>query len=137
MASNSTDDARAPPAAPSAATSKPTKKGKGKGKGKGKQNTKDNVSHLCFQCGSKARMNCSQCHLAWYCGRDCQKVHWKRGHKRARTAAVAAEARRMTAVRKAREAREGGGALNEQCVICMGPVVEPVEVRLAGPGRTT
>ena len=55
-------------------------------------------------------------------------MHWKRGHKRACTATVAAEARRMTAVRKAREAREGGGVLNEECVICMGAVVEPVEL---------
>ena len=60
------------------------KKGK---KGKGAAAPED--THRCFHCDSEgARMCCSQCHLAWYCGKPCQKKHWKQ-HKKACVAAVA------------------------------------------------
>ena len=81
-------------------------------------------------------MCCSQCHIAWYCDRSCQKLHWKQ-HKRACVAAVAAEAQQATRVREATVAARGGGGVggaagagvDETCVICIGPVIEPVEVR--------
>ena len=45
-------------------------------------------AHRCFHCQSEgAKMCCSQCHLAWYCARPCQKKHWKL-HKKACGAAV-------------------------------------------------
>ena len=88
----------APPAgASSAATAKckPTKTVKaamgttGKKKGKGASASED--THRCFHCQTESTkmMCCSQCHRAWYCGKPCQKKHWKQ-HKKACVAAVAA-----------------------------------------------
>ena len=105
------------------------KKGGG-GKKKGKKANAPPEPHRCFHCQSEGAkmMRCTQCKRAWYCGRPCQKKHWKQ-HKRACTAAVAGEARRATLRRKATEARGGGGGVdNETCVICVGPVVAPVEL---------
>ena len=129
---------------------------KGKSKSKGK---KADDSHRCFHCHMDgARLRCSQvssiclyaptrgppppppptspttdtrsqCKRAWFCGRACQKKHW-REHKRACVAAVAADARRATRVREATAARrgDGGGSWNDECVICAAaPVVAPVE----------
>ena len=105
----------------------PKTKTKGKEK-KGKKATAPEETHRCFHCQSDgARMCCSQCHRAWYCGRPCQKKHWKQ-HKKACVAAVAAEARRAKLRRKATAARGGDGIDKETCVICVGPVVAPVEL---------
>ncbi len=129
-------DASAPAVANSTSSSTPTKttkkgtKGKTGKKGKGKDAAAPpEETHRCFHCqtdGAKM-MCCSQCHRAWYCGRPCQKKHWKQ-HKKACGAAVAAEARRATLRRAATEARGGNGIDKETCVICVGPVVAPVEL---------
>eukprot|EP00618_Florenciella_parvula_P021640 CAMPEP_0119537944 /NCGR_PEP_ID=MMETSP1344-20130328/50489_1 /TAXON_ID=236787 /ORGANISM="Florenciella parvula, Strain CCMP2471" /LENGTH=69 /DNA_ID=CAMNT_0007580643 /DNA_START=79 /DNA_END=285 /DNA_ORIENTATION=- len=55
------------------------KKGKnGKGKSKGAAAPPEET-HRCFHCQSEGAkmMCCSQCHRAWYCGKPCQKKHWK------------------------------------------------------------
>ena len=104
------------------------KKAKGKTSKKGKGAAAPEDTHHCFHCQSEgAKMCCSQCHRAWYCGKACQKKHWKQ-HKRACTAAVAAEAKTATLRREATAARGGGGVDKETCVICVGPVVAPVEL---------
>jgi len=37
----------------------------------------------CSGCGAVgAKLKCSRCGLAFYCGRECQKTHWKRAHKK-------------------------------------------------------
>ena len=66
--------------------------GKQHGK-KGKGAAAEPETHRCFHCETESTkmMCCSQCHRAWYCGRPCQKKHWKQ-HKRACAAAVAAGA---------------------------------------------
>ena len=117
-------------------------KGKGKGKGEGKKGVKKGKSkgqkgkedaapetHRCFHCQSESAkmMCCSQCNRAWYCGKPCQKKHWKQ-HKRACVAAVAAASRRAALRREATAARDGGVIDNKTCVICVGPVVAPVEL---------
>ena len=49
----------------------------------------------CFHCGKEGRSpplrRCSQCEIAYYCSKTCQRGHWKR-HKAACIAAVAARA---------------------------------------------
>ena len=74
----------------------------------------------------------------WYCNATCQKADWQR-HKKACRASVAAAARAATRAREARAARRrargeggtrGGRGEDEVCVICYGPVVEAVEVRV-------
>lgn len=36
----------------------------------------------CFACRKPdAAMRCSRCQMGWYCNRECQKQHWKSGHK--------------------------------------------------------
>ena len=122
-------NASAAAAANTSSTSKPTKKGKGKaGKGKGAAAPPEDT-HRCFHCQTESTkmMCCSQCRRAWYCGKPCQKKHWKY-HKRACGAAVAAEARRATVRREATEARGGHRIDKEMCVICVSPVVAPVEL---------
>ena len=76
----------------SSRTTEATKKAKSKtGKKKGKGAVPEDT-HPCYHCQSKgAKMCCSQCHRAWYCGRPCQEKHWKH-HTRACVAAVAAVA---------------------------------------------
>ena len=101
----------------------PRTKASGKTKGKGKK--KGGASpHACFHCGKPgAGSSCA------HCGRDCQVADWKR-HRRSCRAAVAAVARRATRARKATAAARaaGGCAANEERVICVGPVVAPVEL---------
>ena len=103
-----------------------------KKKGKGGKMVSDAAApeetHQCFHCHSDgAKMCCSQCHCAWYCGRPCQKKHWKQ-HKKACIATVAAGACRATLRRKATAARGDGGIDTDTCVICVGPVAAPVEL---------
>eukprot|EP01083_Nonionella_stella_P087087 242137_1 len=33
----------------------------------------------CFNCGKKAKLQCSRCKIAMYCDSDCQLKNWKRG----------------------------------------------------------
>ena len=98
-----------------------------KGK-KGKKGAEEEPeTHRCFHCQTEGTgmMCCSQCHRAWYCGKPCQKKHWKQ-HKRVCVAAVAAEALHAT---QRRETVRGRAKIdNETCVICIGPVVSPVEL---------
>ena len=71
------DGGGAPPKKGTKGTSKKGAKGK-KGKGAAEE------THRCFHCQTESAkmMCCSQCHRAWYCGRPCQKKHWKH-HKAA------------------------------------------------------
>ena len=112
---------------------------------KAKDNAKkahDGEVHACSDatCGKLgAKASCAQCHRAYYCTAACQKRDWPR-HKRACRASVAAAARAATRVREATAARAaraagggGGGtgsaaAADEKCVICIGPLVEPVDL---------
>ena len=78
---------------------------------------------------------CWQCEIAYYCSKTCQRGHWKK-HKAACIAAVAAKADDATRQRLARAVREKGkdkvegGEDDALCVICLGPPVAPVEVRV-------
>mmetsp|Transcript_42343 Transcript_42343/g.88860 ORF Transcript_42343/g.88860 Transcript_42343/m.88860 type:complete len:477 (-) Transcript_42343:1292-2722(-) len=55
-----------------------------------RQTTKNMASQFCFNCYAhsapdtgRIKLNCcSRCKAAWYCGRECQAEHWKKGgHK--------------------------------------------------------
>ena len=91
----------------------------------------------CFLCQKEGRspplQKCSQCEVAYYCGKTCQKAHWKK-HKPVCIAAVAAKAEDATRQRLARAVREKGkdkveGAKDDTlCVICFGPPVDAVMV---------
>jgi ribosomal protein L37AE/L43A len=39
-------------------------------------------THKCPVCGKPAPKRCSRCQKLWYCSGDCQKRHWKAGHKK-------------------------------------------------------
>ena len=92
----------------------------------------------CFLCQKQGRSpplrRCSQCEIAYYCSRTCQRGHWKQ-HKASCIAAVAAKADDARRERLARAVREKGkhkvegGEDDALCVICLGPPVDPVEVR--------
>ena len=91
----------------------------------------------CFLCQKQGRSpplrRCSQCEIAYYCNKSCQRGHWKQ-HKAACVAAVAAKADDARRERLARAVREKGkdkvegGEDDALCVICLGPPVDPVEV---------
>ena len=93
----------------------------------------------CFLCGKEGRspplQKCSQCEVAYYCGKTCQQAHWKT-HKPVCIAAVAAKAEDATRQRLARAVREKGkdkvegGEDDALCVICLSPPMDPVKVRL-------
>ena len=95
----------------------------------------------CFNCQTEGRApplrKCTQCEIAYYCGKTCQKGHWKT-HKPACIAAVAGKAQDATRQRLARAVRERGkdkvkgGKDDALCVICYSPPVDPVEVRECG-----
>ena len=111
---------------PDAGADQPLTKAKAKGKKDG--------TPVCFHCGKAdpKLLSCAACHHARYCDRDCQRKDWKR-HKLACKAAVAAEKRRVRqkAAWKAAAAaarRRGGRGGDVVCVICIGPVVAPVEL---------
>ena len=92
----------------------------------------------CFLCGKEGRSpplrKCTQCEVAYYCGKTCQQDHWKT-HKPVCFAAVVSKAQDATRQRLARAVREKGkdkveGAEDDTlCVICLGPPVAPVVVR--------
>ena len=109
-------------------------KGKGQGKGqgqggaKGKKGKTATETHRCCHCQSEgAKLRCSQCHRAWYCGQPCQKKHWKH-HRKACVAVVAGAARQATTRREATAARGTDGIDKSTCVLSVGPVVAPVEL---------
>ena len=91
----------------------------------------------CFLCQKEGRSpplrRCSQCEVAYYCSKTCQRGHWKL-HKPACIAAVAAKADDATRERLARAVRSKdkaeGGEDDALCVICLGPPMDPIEVRL-------
>ena len=54
------------------------------------ENQKD-LRRKCIQCdkdqdlngsNSPPMMRCSRCHIAVYCSKECQIIHWREGHKR-------------------------------------------------------
>ena len=90
----------------------------------------------CFLCGEEGTKlkKCSQCEIAYYCSKTCQRGHWKK-HKVACIAAVAAKADDARRERLARAVREKGkdkvegGDDDALCVICLGPPTDPIQVR--------
>ncbi|XP_066945423.1 uncharacterized protein [Macrobrachium rosenbergii] len=42
---------------------------------------KDDVVGMCANCGNLAKLRCGNCRQAFYCKKECQKDHWKTGHK--------------------------------------------------------
>ncbi|XP_071538254.1 uncharacterized protein [Panulirus ornatus] len=36
---------------------------------------------MCANCGFLAKLRCANCRQAFYCKRECQREHWKKGHK--------------------------------------------------------
>ena len=47
----------------------------------------------CAVCAATAVAQCSACKWTYYCGTDCQKIHWKRGRHRRDCAAIGARKR--------------------------------------------
>ena len=54
-----------------------------KGKKTEKKKNGSEVVNFSALCESRnAKMRCNGCRVRWYCSKECQKLHWKRGgHK--------------------------------------------------------
>lgn len=89
----------------------PQKLGKSKKPNPKKQPVKWVDLFTCFHCGKEGRSpplrRCSQCEIAYYCSKTCQKGHWKK-HKDACIAAVAAKAEDARRERLATETKRKG-----------------------------
>ena len=53
----------------------------GKSPAKPKEAPALNPPTFCFLCHAKSSMRCSKCSLVFYCGKECQGIHWKLQHK--------------------------------------------------------
>eukprot|EP01035_Chromulina_nebulosa_P036907 gene36907-49791_t len=53
----------------------------GKSPAKSKESLAPSPSTFCFMCHAKSSMRCSKCSLVFYCGKECQGIHWKLQHK--------------------------------------------------------
>ena len=49
------------------------------------ESTREAGEHTCAHCGkaTTGHARCSRCKVAWYCGRECQRSHWRAGHREA------------------------------------------------------
>ena len=74
------------------------------------------AANVCAVCGRSARQKCAGCGAASYCGKECQRQHWKRGGHRAQCqtlkAAAAAEAQARKLGDEGRRATGGCGGQN-------------------------
>mmetsp|Transcript_338 Transcript_338/g.656 ORF Transcript_338/g.656 Transcript_338/m.656 type:complete len:161 (+) Transcript_338:37-519(+) len=89
------------------------------------------AAHDCAHCGAeegpKKHLHCSRCKITFYCSKDCQTIHWKKGgHKKfcvdpsKRTLAsntVGSDA--AAAVTTPAASGDGGG---DECPICLDPL---------------
>ena len=102
-----------------------------------KKNQKE-PTNVCALCESRhAKQRCSGCRERWYCSKECQTLHWKRGgHKqecRELLQSAAEQARNDRLVNAAGrsgaesdEQEDGGGTL--RCAICLGSPEKPVKL---------
>ena len=101
----------------------------------GKKNGNE-VVHFCAFCESiHAAMRCAGCRMAWYCGGECQILHWKKGgHKEEcqallQSGAEEAQRNRSTNVTGCAEEEPADfcsdGVSTTDCMICLAPPEKP------------
>ena len=123
-------------AASTAASSAPTSKTPAPIKKKPSSSTDESCGH----CGSAASSSlpggklskCARCGTVAYCSKDCQRAHWKAGHKQF----CVPKADRMPSQYQSSKAataagEQGEGAIGgEECAVCLEPLGRGVSVAL-------
>ena len=123
------DDGRAF-AHPRVGNTKKSASGKKKKKTKKKKGGFNPEARVCANCsapeilGALVYLVCGRCRVTWYCGRNCQKNHWKHGgHK---VSCVTPAERSLVAVAAAAAAAQAdksmsaeGREVDEECAVCM------------------
>ena len=75
---------------------------------------KNDNTNSCAFCMAPAKNKCSRCQLVYYCDKECQKKHWKEGHK---YSCYSPEERKASKQPDPRSAEEYGKF--EECCICL------------------
>jgi len=95
-------------------------------------------ARVCANCsapeilGALVYLVCGRCRVTWYCGRNCQKNHWKHGgHK---VSCVTPAERSLVAVAAAAAAAQAdksmsaeGREVDEECAVCM-EIMDPLSL---------
>ena len=107
------------------------------------ENTKDKkngneVTNICALCESRyADKRCGGCRERWYCSKECQTLHWKKGgHKqecRRLLQSGAEQARNDRLVKATDRTGEKSDEKSDKtgiliCAICLGPPEKPVKL---------
>jgi tetratricopeptide (TPR) repeat protein len=88
------------------------------------------VTHYCEHCGDEgAALRCGRCREASYCGKDCQRLAWKAGHK-----FKCVEFTPPTTTAQPPQAQQpqqptsqaGAGEADEECTICLDVIDDPL-----------
>ena len=107
------------------------------GKKTKKKKNGSEVVNLCALCESRnAKMRCGGCRVRWYCSKECQVLHWKRGgHKQECRAFVQSAAEQAQSDRLAnttgceeKSERHFDKAGTEICAICLECPEKPVKL---------
>ena len=99
---------------------------------------KKNTTNSCALCESTyANKRCGGCRVRWYCSKECQTLHWKKGgHKREcqallQSAAEEAQSNRLantTNISGEKSERRANKAGMLTCAICLGSPERPVKL---------
>ena len=84
-----------------------------------KKKVKNDNTNNCAFCMAPAKNKCSRCQLVYYCDKECQKKHWKEGHK---YSCFSPEERKASKQPDPRAAEESENF--EECCICLDSMSE-------------
>jgi len=84
---------------------------------------KKNINkEVCENCGSDGNTNplktCSRCKLVYYCSKECQTIHWKKGHRKTCISINDRQVNQQIQVTESAEQEKGIIV----CAICLSPV---------------
>ena len=89
---------------------------------KNEKKVKNNNTKNCDYCMKPAKNKCGRCNLVFYCGRKCQEIHWKKGHKHSCFSPEDRKASKQPDPRAAEESEK-----IDECCICLDLLSEGIQ----------